>query len=272
MDLRLVSYNVRCFPWFSVPIREIVNWITGNADIVAIQEVWCRHSAWSAAFAAKGWTFLRPARENHIAGLFGSGLAIAWRSSQWSLSDARLYPYLSAVGFDSLVTKGWFHVDLHNRVTGAPLRILNTHMQSDYEVCDELWRPIAEPVRMAQAIQLVEVESRMPRVPTLLVGDMNTEMCWFPECQWLTKHAGVTFAGTSQVLDHCATWDLHPWTLVSHRVGRECGEWSDHWPVIWGLRFIASDQGLSQHESPHRPPHLLKVEGQGLSQNRRRVK
>ena len=269
MDLRLVSYNVKCFPWSSVPIREIVDWVTSNADIVALQEVWCRHALWATAFAAKGWTFLRPSRENHIAGIFGSGLAIAWRSSRWALSDARLYPYLSTVGFDSFVTKGWFHVDLKARENGAPLRLLNTHMQSDYEVCDELWRPIAEPVRMAQALQLMEVESRLPQVPTLMVGDMNTEMCWFPECRWLTKHAGPTFSGTSQVLDHCATWNNQDWILHSHRVGRECSEWSDHWPVLWSMTFRAFDTGpMSQVSAPpHRSFH-----SQGAKPLRRRAK
>ena len=155
------------------------------------------------------------------------------------------------------MTKGWFHVDLKDRATGAPLRLLNTHMQSDYEVCDELWRPIAEPVRMAQALQLVESESRLPPVPTLIVGDMNTEMCWFPQGRWLTHHAGPTFEGTSQVLDHCATWASQRWDVVSHRVGRECGEWSDHWPVLWTLRFTASgtDRGRQEQRRPlHQPP------------------
>jgi hypothetical protein len=213
--------------------------MTRHADVVALQEVWCRHTAIAAAFAARGWTFLRPPRESHIASIFGSGLAIAWRSDRWTLSDARFYPYLSAVGFDALVSKGWFRVELVQRTTGRSLRLINTHMQSDYEICDELWRPIAEPVRMAQALQLVESEARMPPMPTLIVGDMNTEMCWLQGCQWLTQHVGPTFAGTGQVLDHCAVRPCDPWALLEHRVGRECGEWSDHWPVCWRLGLNA---------------------------------
>jgi hypothetical protein len=104
-------------------------------------------------------------------------------------------------------------------------------MQSDYEFFDELWRPIAEPVRMAQAVQLAETERRLPPIPTLLLGDWNTEMCWLPEGRWLTKHSGATFAATNQVLDHCATWTDQPWVLKDHRVYRI--EFSDHWPVIW---------------------------------------
>lgn len=238
MDLRIASYNIKCFPWTSPPLQAIVQWLTHHADIVALQEVWCRHSLLASAFAAHGWQMLRPPREHHIASLFGSGLVIAWRTDRFEQQDARFYPYLSAVGFDALVTKGWFRVELSDRRTNRILRFINTHMQSDYEICDELWRPIAEPVRMAQALQLSEVERRLPPLPTLLVGDMNTEMCWFPECAWMTQHCGPTFSGTSQVLDHCATWrGCEDWQLIRHRVGRECDDWSDHWPVLWTLRL-----------------------------------
>ncbi len=239
--IRLVSYNVKCFPWTSPPIQKMVTWLTRTANIVVLQEVWCKHAQWSAAFTTRGWTFLRPARESHIASLFGSGLAVAWPSAQWTLEDARLYPFLSAVGFDAWVTKGWFRVELLQKRTRIPLRIINTHMQSDYEICDDLWRPIAEPVRMAQAMQLIETERHMPSVPTLIVGDMNTEMCWFPGSSgWMSHHCGPTFPGTSQVLDHCVTWRRHPWTLHQHKVCHECGDWSDHYPVLWTLQTTSS--------------------------------
>jgi endonuclease/exonuclease/phosphatase family metal-dependent hydrolase len=246
MDLRLVSYNVKCFPWCATPIKEIVAFLTNislAADVVALQEVWCRHDAWAAAFTAAGWTFLRPPREHHIAGLFGSGLAFAWRSQRdnaWTLTEARFYPYLSSVGLDTLVVKGWFRVELHRNVAKShKVRLINTHMQSDYEICDDLWRPIAEPVRMAQAFQLVETERRLtPSVPTLIVGDMNSPHCWFPECEWLTGHAGPTFQSGAQTLDHCATWGGSRccWRLAEHRVFRAVpSPWSDHWPVLWQL-------------------------------------
>jgi len=236
MLVRLATYNVKAFPWLSPPIRAIVQWITSqsSADIVALQEIWCRHTVWAAAFAAAGWVFIRPAREHQTTGIFGSGLAIAWRRGSWKLTDARFYPYLSAIGLDGLVTKGWFRVELTDP-SGAPLRLINTHMQSDYEVFDELWRPIAEPVRMAQAHQMTEVEGRQPPMPTLMVGDMNTEQCWFQGCTWLTAHAGPTFPGTGQILDHCAAPVTLGWRLLGHRVCRECGDLSDHWPVIWWL-------------------------------------
>jgi hypothetical protein len=256
MDVRIASYNIKCFPWTSPPLQDIVQWLTQNADIVALQEVWSRHAIIETAFAARGWKLIRPAREHHIASIFGSGLAIAWRADRFRQTDARFYPYLSAVGFDALVTKGWFRVELVDCVTEMPIRFINTHMQSDYEICDELWRPIAEPVRMAQALQLCEVECRLPLLPTLIVGDMNTEMCWFPKCGWLTQHCGPTFGGTSQVLDHCATWHTSGWHLRSHRVGRECGDWSDHWPVLWSLGLPhPTSCGTIPRVAIPRPPH-----------------
>lgn len=235
MDLRLASYNVRCFPWplSNTDIVAIVSWLCDHTDVAALQEVWCRFPEWTAAFLARGWTFLRPTREGHIASALGSGLAVAFRTGDWTVADSRLYPFLSAVGLDALVTKGWFRVELRSATSGKPFRLINTHMQSDYDLCDELWRPISEPVRMAQALQLATVERRLPAIPTLLLGDWNTEDCWLPGGRWLSisKSRSPTFPSTGQVLDHCATWSDQPWVLKDHRVYRI--GFSDHWPVVW---------------------------------------
>lgn len=236
---RILCYNVCGFPWYRTPIREIVTWVTANADIVALQEVWCRHAEWAAAFAAAGWTFQRPPRENQIMGLFGSGLAVAWRPSEWTASDARFYPFLAAVGFDQLATKGWMRVELRHVRTGAPFRIINTHMQSDYEVCDELWQHISDPIRMAQARELRTVEARLPPVPTLVVGDFNTHECWIPDARFLNPQTIPSFptAGGGKHLDHIATWSPG-WRLLSHEVAVQ-RTWSDHLPIRWLIDWRA---------------------------------
>jgi endonuclease/exonuclease/phosphatase family metal-dependent hydrolase len=236
---RILCYNVCGFPWYRTPIREIVAWVTANADIVALQEVWCRHAEWAAAFAAAGWTFQRPPRENQIMGLFSSGLAVAWRPSEWISSDARFYPFLAAVGFDQLATKGWMRVELRHVRTGAPLRIINTHMQSDYEVCDELWQHISDPIRMAQARELRTVEARLPPVPTLVVGDFNTHECWIPDARFLNPQTIPSFptAGGGKHLDHIATWSPG-WRLLSHEVAVQ-RTWSDHLPIRWLIDWRA---------------------------------
>ena len=233
MDLRLASYNVRCFPWplSNTDISGIVTWLCNHADVAALQEVWCRFPEWATAFQNRGWTFLRPSHEGHISSALGSGLALAFRTGDWTVADSRMYPFLSAVGLDSLVTKGWFRVELRSAASGKPFRLINTHMQSDYDLFDELWRPISEPIRMAQALQLATVEQRLPVIPTLLLGDWNTEHCWLPEGRWLAQSSSPTFPGTQQVLDHCATWSNQPWFLKDHRVYRI--RFSDHWPVVW---------------------------------------
>lgn len=232
----ICTYNTHCFPWTDPVIKEIVGWIVANCDVVVLQEIWCRHAAWASVFAAHGWTFLRPVRENHIAAVFGSGLAVAWRSRDWQLGEARLYPFLNYSGIDALVTKGWFRVELTQRSTGKVARIINTHMQADYDIGGEYFRTLTEPIRMAQAWQLVEVERRMPRIPTLIVGDMNTEECWFRDTMgWMQTTRDVTFPETEQIIDHCTTWAGTACKFTGHTVHPLL--WSDHCAVTWRIAF-----------------------------------
>jgi endonuclease/exonuclease/phosphatase family metal-dependent hydrolase len=236
----LTTYNVHCFPWTSPAIHDIVAWIVmhSGTDLAALQEVWCRHDEWSTAFAAYGWTFARPAREAHIATLFGSGLVVAWPAAKWRLTDSRFYPFLEASGLDTLVSKGWFRVELQQVSTGAPLRLINTHMQSDYDLVGFKFRHITDIIRRRQVAQLIAVESAA-RLPTLVTGDMNTDNCWFPG-KWLlragqTKPA-ITFPSTAECLDHCSA--LGPtadaWKVEGFHVSHI--DMSDHYPVSWLLR------------------------------------
>jgi exonuclease III len=241
---RIVSYNVRGFPWCDTPIKEIVAWLTKAADIVALQEVWCRHAAWSAAFAAAGWVFLRPAREAHIAGLFGSGLAFAWPVSAWTLLDARQYPYLSTTGLDQLAAKGWFRVDLRRPKSQTVLRLINTHFQSDYEIFSNELQEQTEAVRMHQARQLALTERALAHAAyhtqTLIVGDFNTDTCWIPGCQFIGKSLSElphTYPPSAQHLDHLATWDPTAWRILDHTVHAAI-TLSDHLPVSWHLQLL----------------------------------
>ena len=252
-SFRLVSYNIRGFPWCDPPIKEIVAWLTKNSDIVALQEVWCRHAAWSAAFAAAGWVFLRPAREAHIAGLFGSGLAFAWPAAAWTLIDARQYPYLQATGLDQLAAKGWFRVELRPAAPASAsasvptLRLINTHFQSDYDLFGDELHERTEALRMHQARQLAVTERGLRKhdPTTLIVGDFNTDTCWIPGCQFIGEALSAlphTFPPARQHLDHLATWAPAAWLIGEHRVFTGLN-WSDHLPVRWILRRASSVRG-----------------------------
>ena len=233
MDLQVATYNVHGFPWISCPIKQIVGWITKNADIIALQEVWSYHTEWSAAFAANGWVFLHPARESHFATFFGSGLAFAWPSGRWTLRDSRQYPFLSSMGLDMLATKGWFRIDLINNHTGHPLRVINTHLQADVDVLQSYFKRQADSLRLGQARQLATIE-RGSRVPTLLIGDMNTDKNIFDGFTMCPSEQAVSeFTG----IDRCGFASGQPWTVLSWRVAHEANGWSDHLPIVWRLHI-----------------------------------
>jgi endonuclease/exonuclease/phosphatase family metal-dependent hydrolase len=216
MDIRIITYNVHCFPWIATPIKEIAAWIVRNGDIAALQEVWYRHTEWAAAFAAHGWVLLKPARESHFATVFGSGLALVYPSRSWQVQDARFYPFLRSAGLDSLVVKGWFRVDLLDP-QGRPIRIINTHMQADIDLVGHLCPDYTGRLRKSQARQLMDsVSGSAP----IVIGDMNTGEHLF--------NGFSLIHGTK--LDHCAVPVGGPWS-VKARVGSEAEGWSDHLPV-----------------------------------------
>jgi endonuclease/exonuclease/phosphatase family metal-dependent hydrolase len=250
MRIRLTTYNVHCFPWTAPAIRDIVAWVVSHSDIVALQEIWCRHAEWSAAFAAHGWIFARPARENHIAAVFGSGLAIAWRAAVWRLTDNRFYPFEESSGLDQFVIKGWFRVEL--QLIAAPtntLRLINTHMQSDYDVYGQELRHLTEAIRHRQVTQLLAVEQRtLPPMPTLVMGDMNTDNCWFPGGWLLPAHVTappVTFPSSAESLDHCTTLGPTSWKVEGFHVSPLA--LSDHYPVCWFLSMQQAPTTSSQY-------------------------
>jgi endonuclease/exonuclease/phosphatase family metal-dependent hydrolase len=239
----LTTYNVHCFPWTSSAIYNIVAWIVLHSatDIVVLQEIWCRHDEWSATFAVYGWTFIRPARENHIATLFGSGLATAWQTAKWRLVDTRFYPFLESSGLDTLVSKGWFCVELQQVSKGSSMRLINTHMQSDYDFFGREFRHITDVSRRCQVEQIMAVEQRLsPHIPTLVVGDMNTDICLFPG-RWLwtpkQKRPTITFPSNSECLDHCTAIGptADKWIVEGFHVSQL--DLSDHYPVSWLLHM-----------------------------------
>ena len=229
-DLKLLTYNVQCYPWLPLWSKEIVAWITtqSGANLVAIQGLWSHHGEWSAAFAARGWNLLRPARESHITtmGGFGSGLAFAFPIGRWTLRDARYYPFLASSGLDTLVAKGWFQLEL-----SGGCRIINTDMQENLDWLDRfaIVKTHLDMVRRQQARQLMATLERFDRnpTPTLIVGSMHTEVC--PFSGW--GFVGVDSDSEKRV-DHLALVSLA--SLVScksHRVFNLETGWSEHRPV-----------------------------------------
>lgn len=233
MDLHLISYNVNGLPWITVPIQTIVAWIVKAGNLAAIQEIWTRHTEWSAAFATHGWSFVHPSREHHIASLFGSGLAFAWPTNRWRLLDARQYPFLDATFFDIFAVKGWFQLELLDPRAGTVFRIVNTHMQSNIDAVEEFNGAHIQSVNRKQANQIVRRLSVQKRLPTLIVGDLNTEICPFSSYGFLNMNMIPTYPPMSRIIDHCACLPEEGWSLQQHHVFDV--DWSDHLPVKWHL-------------------------------------
>jgi endonuclease/exonuclease/phosphatase family metal-dependent hydrolase len=140
------------------------------------------------------------------------------------------------IGLDVLATKGWFRLDLVNRVTGRPLRVINTHLQADIDLVPEYFMKRTEGIRMAQARQLVAAE-RSSNIPTLLIGDLNTDQDLFEGFQFFPAEAHTDeFKG----IDRCGFLEREEgsgWSVVDWLVGKEAEGWSDHLPVLWTLRL-----------------------------------
>jgi len=232
----LLTYNVNAFPWplSPSPIKDIVTWIVRTCKVAALQEVWANHAAWSAAFAAHGWVFLRPAREQHFASLFGSGLAFAWCPKHFSLQEARFYPFLEHSGLDIMLVRGWFQAELVDSV-GRSVRIVNTHLQADLDVLETFTKRYSDIVRKQQARQLLLClqKQKQKQKPTLIVGDMNTEQELFDPYLYLGSK-DVTYPATGRAFDRCLFLGSAPWLLKSHHVFND-KDWSDHYPVLWGF-------------------------------------
>ena len=233
MDLQLISYNINGLPWISTPIHSIVAWIVGNGNLAALQEIWQHHADWAAAFAAHGWSFLRPSREHHFATLFGSGLAFAWPANRWILTDARQYPFIERTIFDMFATKGWFQLELTDIHTNRSFRVINTHMQSDVDLIERFTHPHVHMIRMKQARQLVRRLAVQKRKPTLIVGDINTEICPFDSYTFIRRDTTPTYPPMARSLDHCAADPADGWVCRQHTVFKK--NWSDHCPVLWYL-------------------------------------
>ncbi len=236
--MRIASYNVKGFPWEATPIAKIVRWATKRCDIIALQEVWCSRETWKTMFAAVGWSIVFPPREGQLTGM-GSGLAFAYRSTDWKIQDIRSYPYISSIGIDQLATKGWLRIEAYHVPTQQSMRLITTHTQSDYQCINDYlqaigtyWSACATAVRIKQAQQLAEIECRQTPKSTLILGDFNSETCLIPNTRFLRTNKDPTFLATGECLDHCATWsDDTRWKLTSHTVYK--APYSDHCPIIW---------------------------------------
>ena len=137
------------------------------------------------------------------------------------------------MGLDMLATKGWFRIDLINNHTGHPLRVINTHLQADVDVLQSYFKRQADSLRLGQARQLATIE-RGSRVPTLLIGDMNTDKNIFDGFTMCPSEQAVSeFTG----IDRCGFASGQPWTVLGWRVAHEANGWSDHLPIVWRLHI-----------------------------------
>ena len=131
-------------------------------------------------------------------------------------------------------TKGWFRLDLMDQKTGYPLRIINTHLQADLDVVPQYFKRYADSIRLNQARQLVNVNQKT-HIPTLLIGDMNTDKNLF---EGFTMFPSERAVSELTGIDRCGYLSGQPWTVNTWRVANEAEGWSDHLPILWSLRIL----------------------------------
>jgi len=234
--ISILTYNINGLPWTPDNTSPIANWCgTCTADILCFQEVFTTHRQQTLRQLLESYGYHVYFPLDKIGSVVPSGLCTAIRTaSAWSVVSTRFTPFLHYQFWDSFANKGFFSICLRH-TTGKIIRILNTHMQSNWELPYLAGTIYTDPIRTEQLEEMVKEYGTSPPL-TLIVGDLNQEGLIHPRVTNLCcgRHSPViTFPSTRTNVDHVA-WltgtGVCP-RLQSIHIGSDV-HWSDHSPVL----------------------------------------
>jgi hypothetical protein len=106
------------------------------------------------------------------------------------------------------------------------------HLQSDVDLFEEYFRKTTDGIRRSQAQQIMQIEHK-PSIPTLFLGDLNTEKDILPGIHLFPADERVDgFTG----IDRCGAPKDQSWIIVEWRSAKEAEGWIDHLQIIYSLR------------------------------------
>jgi endonuclease/exonuclease/phosphatase family metal-dependent hydrolase len=207
MKCHILTYNIHGLPWCKTDNQEIIQWIQSRKfPIVCFQELFTAKGKqlYSEKLSDAEYEVLFPMDEGVT--LFPSGLCVCIQRPVYRVLDTFFRPFLTYNYSDRFANKGFFGIHLENRETGKRMYIVNTHVQSDWELTHLFGNSDTYKIRRNQAEQIVEFCEEL-RDPVLVVGDLNQETSLHAYLRFLHPITDLplkkaTFFQTGEDLDH----------------------------------------------------------------------
>ena len=243
MNIKIFSYNVYGLPFMPDSwAYPLATWFDGSDyDFICLQEVFTqgRVDVLTKSLIKNGYTVIKPNDFKDRKNLLSSGLLTGIKNSSWKIVSDTFITYNESVGAELLANKGFHCIELENKITGLPLLIINTHMQSDNPTTYFGGCMDTKPIRKSQAQQIYDFLSSWKPMQHVLIGDLNCEIEAHEEIKHLTgANAGIskhTFPSTGEDLDHVAIlpkfWSKFVAPIVKNVMVLVKLKWSDHWPI-----------------------------------------
>jgi len=237
--ISILTYNIHGLPWSVDNTLPIARWSGGEGtNLLCFQEVFTesRQTTLKRILEEHDYTVYFP--NDAIESVVPSGLCIALQNkSLWKMITLRFTPFFNYSYWDTFANKGFFSICLQHK-DGLQIRILNTHMQSDWELPYYSGTYYTNRIRTLQLEEMVK-EYGTSKTLTLIVGDLNQAGLMHPRVKNICCKEGdaiTTFPSTGHNVDHVACiigTGLTP-VLKNIHIGNEVS-WSDHSPLVVGL-------------------------------------
>jgi len=239
--ITILSYNIHGPPWAPDHTAPIAHWSGScKADLLCFQEVFttARQITLKNILESYGYTVYYP--YDMIDSVVYSGLCIALHNtSSWKMFSTRFTPFLEYNYWDSFANKGYYAICLRH-TTGKIVRILNTHMQSNWELPYLSGTSYTDHIRTKQLEEMVKTYGTSTLL-TLIVGDLNQEGLIHPRVHNLCckpEEGVITFPSTKHNVDHVSfLMGTGGIPILKNRHVESTLMWSDHSPLICKIEF-----------------------------------